>query len=271
MNRAEAGRHPAPRKWIQRALLAYAIAVLLFVYVPPTYMLMISFNPGLLPHLPNLAHLSLTWYGQLFTEDRMIAAFKASVLTGVGTAVLTTLLAVLASLAYLRSLNKSVLFNAVIFPMFVPGVIQGLSLAVVFKLLRVTPSLMTVAAGHILWALPFAFIVILTNLSALRGSLIEAAQDLGASGWQTFRDIIFPLVSPGITSAALFAFLLSFNEFIRAFFLVGAQDTLPVYMFGAMNAGTSPTIYALAGTILLVSFVGIMAALLALSVRRQAT
>ncbi len=257
------------RGWPQRTLFWYAVAVLFFVYVPPTYMLLISFNPGLLPHLPNLAHLSLNWYVQLFAEERMISAFKASILTGGGTAAITTVLAMLASLAYLRSVRKSLLFNAVVFPMFVPGVIQGLSLAVVFKLLDVTPSLATVAAGHILWALPFSFIVILTNLSALRGSLIEAAQDLGANGWQTFRDIIFPIATPGITSAALFAFLLSFNEFIRAFFLVGGQDTLPIYMFGAMNAGTSPTIYALAGTILLVSFVGIIAALFALSLRQQ--
>lgn len=260
---------PKTQSMSRRLLLLYALGILLFVYVPPIYMLIISFNPGLLPHLPNLAHLSLKWYALLFTEERMIEAFKASVVTGIGTAVISTVLAVMASLAYLRSANKSILFNAVVFPMFVPGVIQGLSLAVIFKLLNATPSLATVAAGHILWALPFAFIVILTSLSALRGSLIEAAQDLGATGWQTFRHIIFPLVSPGITSAALFAFLLSFNEFIRAFFLVGGKDTLPIYMFGAMNAGTSPTIYALAGTILIVSFAGITAALLILRLRGQ--
>jgi spermidine/putrescine transport system permease protein len=249
--------------------LIYAVGVLLFVYVPPTYLFLISFNPGLLPRLPSLAHLSLKWYALLFAEERMIASFQASVVTGVTTAVITTVLAVLASLAHLRSTNRSLLFNTVVFPMFVPGVIQGLSLAIAFKLPNITPSLWTVTAGHVLWAMPFAFVVILTNLSALRGSLIEAAQDLGASPWQTFRDIIFPLVSPGITSAALFAFLLSFNEYIRAYFLVGAQDTLPIYMFGAMNAGASPTIYALAGTILIVSFLGISAALLALIVRQR--
>lgn len=256
-------------RWARRLLLWYAIAVLLFVYVPPTYMLLISFNPGLLPHLPSLAHLSVKWYALLFTEERMIAAFKASVVTGGVTGLITTVLALLASLSYLRSVNRSLLFNTVVFPMFVPGVIQGLSLAIIFKLLNVTPSLWTVTAGHVLWAMPFALIVILTSMSALRGSLIEAAQDLGASNWQTFRDIIFPLVAPGIISAALFAFLLSFNEFIRAFFLGGGQDTLPIYMFGAMNAGTSPTIYAMAGIILIVSFLGIGAALLTLSLRRR--
>ena len=257
------------RPWAPRLLFAYAVAVLLFIYVPPLYVLLISFNPGLLPSVPTVTQMSLTWYGVLFTEERMIVAFKASVVTGVVTAVVTTGLAVLASLAYLRMSNRSLLFNAVVFPMFVPGVIQGLSLAIVFKLVNVTSSLSTIAAGHILWSLPFAFIVILTSLSALRGSLLEAAQDLGANSWQTFRDIIFPLVSPGIVSAALFAFLLSFNEYIRAFFLAGGQDTLPIYMFGVMNAGTSPTIYALAGTILVVSFVGLSGAFVAGSLMRR--
>src|SRR5207249_241706 len=87
------------RQWARRLLLIYAVGVLLFVYVPPTYMLLISFNPGLLPHLPSLSHLSVKWYSILFSEERMIAALKASVVTGIATALITTVLAVLASLA----------------------------------------------------------------------------------------------------------------------------------------------------------------------------
>jgi spermidine/putrescine transport system permease protein len=116
--------------------------------------------------------------------------------------------------------------------------------------------------------LPFAFIVILINLSAVRRNLMLAAQDLGASRWQTFRDVTFPLIRPGVIGALLFSFLLSFNEFSRAYYLVGAQDTLPIYMFGVMNAGTSPTIYALAGSTILASFVCV--GLLLLIARRHA-
>src|SRR2546430_8639639 len=150
------------RQWARLLLLIYAVGVLLFVYVPPTYMLLTPFSPGLLPHLPRPSRLSLKWCWALFSEERMIAAFKASVLTGITTALITTVLAILTSLAYLRTVNRSLLFNTVVFPMFVPGVIQGLSLAIVFKLPNVTPSLWTVTAGHTLWALPFGFIVILT-------------------------------------------------------------------------------------------------------------
>src|SRR5439155_1511782 len=113
--------------------------------------------------------------------------------------------------------------------------------------------------------LPSVLIVLLTSFSVLRGSLAEAAQDLGASELRVFWDITFPLIRPGIISGASFALLLSFNEFIRAFFLVGGQDTLPIYMFGAMNAGTSPTIYSLAGSTLLLSALGFGLALVGLT------
>src|SRR2546427_325 len=112
------------RRWARPLLLSYTLGMLLFVYVPPTYLLLISFNPGLLPHLPSLSHLSLKWYWALFSEERMIAAFKASVLTGITTALITTVLAILTSLAYLRTVNRSLLFNTVVFPMFVPGVLS---------------------------------------------------------------------------------------------------------------------------------------------------
>ena len=256
--------------WLNRLLLTYTWAVVLLIFLPPTYLLLISFNPGLLPSLPTLSTFSLKWYVELITEERMLDALRASTIVGVVTAATTTVMALVAALAYRRLAPQwqGRFFTLVVFPMFVPGVIQGLALSVIFRILQIRSSYGTIVAGHLLWSLPFAFIVVLTSLSVVRTSLGEAAHDLGANEWQVFRDITFPIIRPGVTSAALFALLLSFNEFIRAFFLVGGQDTLPIYMFGAMNAGTSPTIYALAGSILIVSMGGFAAALYGLTVVR---
>jgi spermidine/putrescine transport system permease protein len=262
--------------WLGRFFSIYTWAVVLLIFLPPTYLLLISLNPGLLPSLPALNNLSLKWYVALLAETRMLDALRASVIVALVTAAVTTGMALVAALAY-RGMTvkwRGVFFALVVFSIFVPGVIQGLALSVIFRVLSVRYSHLTVVAGHLLWSLPFAFIVVLTSLSVLRHSLAEAAYDLGAGEWQVFRDITFPIIRPGVTSASLFAFLLSFNEFIRAFFLVGGQDTLPIYMFGVMNAGASPTIYALAGSILLVSFVGFALALYALSIvgsRRRAS
>lgn len=101
--------------------------------------------------------------------------------------------------------------------------------------------------------MPFAFIVLLTSFSVVRRSYLMAAADLGADRWRQFVDVILPLIRPGLISAGLFAFLLSLNEFTSAFYLVGRQNTLPIEMFGRMNSGANPTIYALSGCIFIVS------------------
>jgi len=236
------------------AIWALALAGLAVIYAPPFYLVAISLNPALQPGLPSLSDLSLTWYARLAHERGLVAALRQSAGVATITAVLATLLSLLAALAYQEMRRaRSAWFLAMLLPMFVPGVIQGLALSVIFTRLHLRPSMLTVAAGHLLWAMPFAFIVILTSLGAVRGSFLMAAADLGAGWWRRFRDVILPLIRPGLVSAFLFAFLLSLNEFARAFYLVGRQNTLPIEMFGKMNAGASPTIYALSGAIFLVS------------------
>jgi spermidine/putrescine transport system permease protein len=106
--------------------------------------------------------------------------------------------------------------------------------------------------------MPFAFIVILTAMASVRRSWLMAASDLGASWIRRFLDVTLPLILPGLISAFLFAFLLSLNEFARAFYLVGRQNTLPIEMFGKMNSGANPTIYALSGAILGVSIICVL-------------
>ncbi len=244
--------------WSMRLLAGFAV---LFIYVPPLYLLLISFNPGLLPTVPSIEEVSAKWYIALAGEERMLRGLRESVFVGAATAAIAALVALPAALAYMEfRRGRVVWFNFVLFSMFVPGVMQGLALSVVFRVVGIKPSMWTIVAGHLLWALPFAFVVILINLSVIKRNLVLAAYDLGASWWEAFRDIVFPLIRPGVIAAVLFSFLLSFNEFNRAYYLVGAHDTLPIYMFGMMNAGTSPTIYSLAGSTLMISllFVGVV-------------
>jgi spermidine/putrescine transport system permease protein len=261
---ARIGETPLIR-WAAGIVTLFALA---FIYVPPLYLLLLSFNPGLLPTVPSITNLSLRWYVALLGEQRMLVSLRESLLIGATTAIAATLVALPAALAFMElKRGRAAWFNFVVLSMFVPGVVQGLVLSVVFNVLNIPPSRLTVIAGHMLWALPFAFIVILTNLAMLKRNLLLAAHDLGASWVRTFLDIILPLIRPGIVGALTFSFLLSFNEFDRAFYLVGANDTLPIYMFGVMRAGTSPTIYSLAGSKLLLSLLCV-ALMLPLMLRR---
>lgn len=241
-------------------LWVIAVLGLLVIYAPPLYLLAISFNPALQPGLPSLSALSLDWYMALPREKALIGALQQSFMIAFVTAVLATFLSLLAALGYVElRLGRTTWFLAVLLPMFVPGVVQGLALSAVFTRLGVKASMITVMSGHLLWAMPFAFIVILTSFAAVRQNVLLAAADLGASRWRQFVDITLPLIRPGLVSAFIFSFLLSLNEFTRAFYLAGRQNTLPVVLFSKMNSGASPVIYAMSGAIFIVSVLTVAA------------
>ncbi len=243
-------------------IIIWAVTIfgLLAIYAPPLYLLGVSFNPSLQPGLPHFSDLTLKWYIALGGESALVAALVQSLLIALVTAVIATVLSLAAALAY-RELHRgrSIWFLTVLLPMFVPGVIQGLALSTLISRVGVKASALTVIAGHLLWAMPFAFIVILTSFSAVKRTYLMAADDLGASRFRQFYDITLPLIRPGLISAFIFSFLLSLNEFTRAFYLAGRQNTLPVVLFGKMNAGASPTIYAMSGAIFLISSVCVVA------------
>jgi ABC-type spermidine/putrescine transport system permease subunit II len=201
---------------------------------------------------------SLTWYVALLDDRRLSGALEESVLVGLATAVLATPIGLSAAFAY-RAMTRmrSIFLLIILSAMFVPGTIEGLGLSVILRLSRVSSSWVTVTIGHLLWTLPFAATVSLLGLSAVKPSTIEAARDLGASPVRAFADVTLPLMRGSLISSFVFAFLLSLNEHARAYYLVGRQNTLPLHMFGAMNSGASPTIYAFSGAVIVVSFAAV--------------
>jgi spermidine/putrescine transport system permease protein len=242
---------------------------LIVVYLPPIYLVGVSFNPALQPALPDLSQISLKWYAALLHEGRLFAALRESLLIASTVTLVATLTALAAALAYLElGKLRNAWFLVMILPMFVPGIIQGLALSVLLNRWQVTPFWGTVALGHILWALPFSFTVILTSMVSVKRSYLMAAADLGASWGQRLTQIILPLITPGLIGSVIFAFLLSFNEFARSSYLVGRQNTLPLDMFGKMNSGATPAIYALSGLILMVSSL-LVILVMAISARRS--
>ena len=239
-----------------RLLFAIVTALgLTIIYAPTLYLLLASLNPGERLGLVAPSHYSLAWYAALLDDRRLFEALAESALVGLATATLTTPIGLSAALAYRAMTRMRSLFLLVVLSaMFVPGTIEGLGISVILRLARVSPSWITVTIGHLLWTLPFAVIVSLIGLSAIRSSTVAAARDLGAGPLRAFIDVTLPLMRGSLVSSFVFAFLLSLNEHARAYFLVGRQNTLPLYMFGAMNSGASPTIYAFSGAVLVVSF-----------------
>jgi spermidine/putrescine transport system permease protein len=137
-------------------------------------------------------------------------------------------------------------------PIALPGLLLGVSLLSFFNWLHVQLSLWTVIVGHVLLTLPFVVLVMMSRLTGFDRSLEDAARDLGASAFDTFRHVTFPLIRPSVIGSALLVVALSLDEFIVTFFTIGPENTLPIVIWGQMRQGVSPTVNAIS-TIMLVT------------------
>lgn len=254
----------------QRLLLwAYAIAVYLFLYAPVITVTILSFNDS---HVVGLPFLGFTtkWFMVVFTRPELVTAFANSLLLGVVSATIGAALATLLALAFRRPFpGNGLTFYLIIAPIVVPGVVSGVILFVFFSLLKIPLSLWTTAlVAHVTWVLPFSFLSLYPTVHRFDKSLEEAASDLGATRGVVFRRIVFPLIRPGIIAAWLFAFSLSFDEFVRTLFLAGFDRTLPVQFWYMIVESLSPEAPAMAVVIIVVSVVASLAG--ALVSRRSA-
>jgi spermidine/putrescine transport system permease protein len=238
-----------------RLLFCSITAVCLTImYAPVLYLLLASLNPETQLGLVPPSRYSLTWYLALLQDRRLADALEESALVALATAALATPIGLSAALAYQAMTRMRGLFLLVVLSaMFVPGTIEGLGLSAALRVVGLVPSWVTVTIGHLLWTLPFTAVVSLIGLSGVKSSVVAAARDLGAGPMRALLDITLPLMRANLASSFVFAFLLSLNEHARAYYLVGRQNTLPLYMFGAMNSGASPIIYAFSGAVIVIS------------------
>jgi spermidine/putrescine transport system permease protein len=234
------------------------VLCLMIMYAPVFYLLLASLNPDEQLGLVAPNRYSLSWYVALLDDQRLFRALKESAVVALATAALATPMGLAAALAYREMTRmRGIFFLVILSATLVPGTVEGLGLSAILRLVRVNPSWVTVTLGHLLWTLPFAIMVSLIGLSSVRSSTIAAARDLGAGPMRAFVDVTLPLIRGNLVSSFVFAFLLSLNEYSRAYYLVGRQNTLPLYMFGAMNSGASPTVYAFSGAVLVASFAAV--------------
>jgi len=140
-------------------------------------------------------------------------------------------------------------------PFVIPGLTIGVALLLLFHALGVRPGLLTTTlVAHVGFTLPYVFVLISTRLHRFDESLEEAAMDLGADEITTFWQVTFPLIRPGIVGSALFAFTLSFDEFIRTLFTIGNDNTLPIQIWSTLGSMVSPELNAIATLIVAASF-----------------
>lgn len=247
------------------AQYGFAALVLVFTFLPIAILVLFSFNANRFGTFP-ITGTTLRWYRDVFANTQI----QQALLTTLKVSAQVTVLAVVVGTAAAFPLSRSRLRAAswlrlgYILPLMIPGLIIGVSLLVLFTQvfgIRLSPT--TAMIGQTVYTTPFVVLIVAAQLDSLDPALDRAAGDLGASPLRTLRHITLPLLSSAVLAGALFAFTLSMDEFIITMFLVGNDNTLPIYIYSQVRFGITPEVNALA-TMLLAVAVMLLAATIAL-------
>jgi putative spermidine/putrescine transport system permease protein len=212
--------------------------VLVFLFFPLILIVIYAFNTSNIESWP-IAGLTVKWFSVAWHDSEVRSALALSVKAG---CLATAVALVLGSLAAFgvhrfRFFGREAVSLLLILPLALPGIITGMALNAFFVFNGVNFSLWTIIIGHATFCIVIVYNNVIARLRRTSASFAEASMDLGASGWQTFRYITFPTTATALVAGALLAFALSFDEVIVTTFTAGAQNTLPLWIFGAIRLG----------------------------------
>jgi putative spermidine/putrescine transport system permease protein len=216
----------------------WTLLVVLFLWVPLAIILVYAFNSSNIQSWP-IPGFTLHWFRVAWNDSEAREALWLSVKAALAATAIAILLGTMAAfaLARFRFFGREAISFILILPIALPGVITGIALRSFYSFGGVSYSIWTIVIGHATFCIVIVFNNVIARLRRAGTSLTEASMDLGADGWQTFRFVTFPVLSTALISGALLAFALSFDEVIVTTFTAGAQNTLPIWIFGAIRQG----------------------------------
>ncbi len=212
--------------------------VLAFLYVPIAIICLYAFNPSNVQGWP-IGSLSTKWFSPAIHNPDMQEALWLSLKAGAAATLTAVLLGSAAAFAVhrFRFFGRETVSFLLVLPIALPGILTGMALNSFFVFWQTNFGLWTIVVGHATFCIVIVYNNVVARLRRVPGSLAEASMDLGANGWQTFRHVTFPTISTALVSGALLAFALSFDEVIVTTFTAGAQNTLPLWIFGNIRLG----------------------------------
>ena len=229
---------------------SYYVVFLLFIYGPMFAMFILSFQGRRGGTSFPMRGWSLYWWNKLLEPSSvgdLQGAMLRSIILALIVMVITAIFSTMFAMAFRkRFFGSGLLFYTIMTGIMVPGILLSLGLATLLKQLGIPPAWWSTALGvHVVWTLPFGFLVMMAVFNRFDGSLEEAARDMGASEWTVFKEVTLPLITPGIVAAGLFGFTLSYDEFARTTLLAGEYNTLPLDINASMTQRIRPTLFAL--------------------------
>jgi putative spermidine/putrescine transport system permease protein len=249
-------------KGLRVALRIWVALVLAFLFVPIVLIVLYAFNRSNIESWP-ISGFSGHWFAVAWHDAQVRSAFLLSVKVGLIATVLALLLgsAVAYALYQFRFFGREAISFLLVLPLALPGIITGIALNSFFSFTGVQFGTLTIVVGHTTFCIVVVFNNLIARLRRTPGSLAEASMDLGARGWQTLRFVTLPLTGTALVSGALLAFALSFDEVIVTVFTAGAQNTLPLWIFGAIRLGQQlPEVNAVVSVVILLTIIPVVLA-----------
>lgn len=238
--------------WARLVLGVFSALVLLYLVAPVLIVIPMSFSAAKYLSFPPPG-LSLQWYENFFARSDWTSATIQSIRVAFMVMVLSTVLGVAASLALVRASfpGKEIVNLIIVSPLVVPAIIVAIAVYGLYVQFRLVQTFWGLVLAHTVLAIPYVIVNVSATLRGFDIRLEQAARSLGANGWQTFRHVTLPLISPGIFAGAVFAFIASFDELIVALFIAGARGrTLPMRMFEGLRMEIDPTIAAVSSMLI---------------------
>ncbi len=250
-------------RWLNRLLTAHGVAGYIFLYLPIIILVIFSFNAS--RYATAWRGFTLDWYISLFANPAIGAALRNTLIVAGASTIISTVFGTMVALAMERyKFWAKLAFDALLYlPIIIPDIAMAVMLLLFFVLSHTSLGLTSIIISHVAFNISFVAVVVRARLAYFDITLEEAAQDLYANEWQTFRRVTLPLIMPGILGGALLAFTLSIDDFVITFFTAGpGSTTLPLYIYSMVKLGVTPEINALSSMMLLVSMALVFVSLL---------
>jgi len=254
------------RNSLSNCLLAFALYI--FLYAPLVVVVVYSFNSARFGS--GWKGFATEWYGVLAHNAQALSAAKNTLVLGLVSTLISTFLGTLLGFGLNRfEFPGKALFKWLLYvPVFIPDIVMAVAMLLFYSIASswfgfLQLGMLTMILAHITFQIPFVAIVVRSRLMGMDSSLEEAAGDLGANEWQTFRYVVLPLLFPGILAGGMLAFTLSLDDFVVSFFTSGpGSTTLPILIYSSVKRGITPDINALSSLMILLSVAGTVAATL---------
>jgi spermidine/putrescine transport system permease protein len=257
MPQARARRRTRIGQWILPVFTGLAVA---YLFIPIAVMILFGFNDP-------RGRFNFTWqgftlrnYAELLSVPGLADSLTTSLIVALISTIVATVLGTLIALALTRhTFRGRGPLNVLIFlPLATPEVVLGASLLALFVSVGVGRDITTIVIAHIMFNISYVVITVRARIAGFDMRLEEAAQDLGADEWTTFRKVTFPLIFPGILAAAMLAFALSIDDFVITLFVSGRTSTFPLWVYGASRIGIPPQVNVMGTLIFAVAVIGIV-------------